>query len=567
MRRQISVCMALVMSVSLLVNCDRSAPGVVEDPATEPSGETNKNTDQDVCGDGLVTGKESCDSAIVQGNGACPVACADAKAWTNDELVGSGCERRCVFTVREACTDQTDGLCVDGCTAETDRDCLNPCGNGIVDAGELCDTGIASGKKGACPTDCDDKIACTQNFLAGIGCNARCESETVDTCDSEQSDGCCPQSCDQTSDLDCQPTCGDGVLDPGELCDTGVQEPGLGACPTTCDDNVACTKDTVVGGGCGATCKYTPITSCSLNSDGCCAAGCNASNDADCSPTCGNGIVEPGENCDTALSPPAQGACLQDCDDNINCTLDFAVGAGCTASCAHSIITQCVMASDGCCPVGCDATNDGDCKPRCGNGVLEGTEKCDKGIAAGLPGACPTSCNDGNVCTDDLPVNSACNVVCSFKPIDYCKSGDGCCPAGCTAGVDNDCIPDCGNSVAEGTEQCDFSDLRGATCASLGLPAGTLGCSLNCTLNVNGCLGTTAPPAQAICGDGKATGNEACDGADLGGRSCINLGFLNGGFLACRADCMGFDLRNCNGGLFVHKRIQKLPDGAPGGRD
>ena len=38
------------------------------------------------------------------------------------------------------------------------------------------------------------------------------------------------------------------------------------------------------------------------------------------------------------------------------------------------------------------------------------------------------------------------------------------------------------------------------------------------------------------CGDGKVTGNEACDGADFGGKSCANYGF-NGGKLTCKSDC------------------------------
>lgn len=38
---------------------------------------------------------------------------------------------------------------------------------------------------------------------------------------------------------------------------------------------------------------------------------------------------------------------------------------------------------------------------------------------------------------------------------------------------------------------------------------------------------------------------EACDGADLGGETCVTLGFA-GGQLACRADCLGFDTMGCS---------------------
>lgn len=38
------------------------------------------------------------------------------------------------------------------------------------------------------------------------------------------------------------------------------------------------------------------------------------------------------------------------------------------------------------------------------------------------------------------------------------------------------------------------------------------------------------------CGDGVRSANEACDGADLGGNTCVGLGF-NGGSLGCSASC------------------------------
>jgi len=46
---------------------------------------------------------------------------------------------------------------------------------------------------------------------------------------------------------------------------------------------------------------------------------------------------------------------------------------------------------DNCCPDGANATNDNDCAPVCGNGVLEGAEECDDGNTDpgdGCDGAC-----------------------------------------------------------------------------------------------------------------------------------------------------------------------------------
>ncbi|MBZ5712881.1 FG-GAP repeat domain-containing protein [Nannocystis pusilla] len=51
----------------------------------------------------------------------------------------------------------------------------------------------------------------------------------------------------------------------------------------------------------------------------------------------------------------------------------------------------------------------------------------------------------------------------------------------------------------------------------------------------------------AACGDGVAEGQEACDGADLAGASCIGLGF-EGGTLGCTAACV-LDTTNCTNSL------------------
>jgi hypothetical protein len=50
-----------------------------------------------------------------------------------------------------------------------------------------------------------------------------------------------------------------------------------------------------------------------------------------------------------------------------------------------------------------------------------------------------------------------------------------------------------------------------------------------------------------VCGDGVAGPGEACDGADLGGATCVDLGF-DAGELACADDCT-FDTTACEGGV------------------
>ena len=52
----------------------------------------------------------------------------------------------------------------------------------------------------------------------------------------------------------------------------------------------------------------------------------------------------------------------------------------------------------------------------------------------------------------------------------------------------------------------------------------------------------------AFCGDGVAGDGEQCDGTDLGGRSCVAVGYT-GGTLACTKGCE-LDVRGCTGATF-----------------
>ena len=99
----------------------------------------------------------------------------------------------------------------------------------------------------------------------------------------------------------------------------------------------------------------------------------------------------------------------------------------------------------------------------CGNGALDKGELCDKKIAAGQPGACPTSCNDGKPCTADKLTGSDCSVKCQYTPITQPKNGDGCCPPGANSGNDNDCKASCGNGVLDVGEKCDPGIPKGQT--------------------------------------------------------------------------------------------------------
>ncbi|HEY2745688.1 MAG TPA: hypothetical protein VGL86_13730, partial [Polyangia bacterium] len=127
-------------------------------------------------------------------------------------------------------------------------------------------------------------------------------------------------------------------------------------------------------------------------------------------PTCGNGTLDPDEECDPAIAAPNAGTCpaVADCDDHNPCTTDAVDGtaADCTAHCTHTFVTACGPA-DGCCATGCTPVTDADCSATCGNGTVESAESCDKAIPAAQPGACPTSCPTKTACTSYMLIGDA----------------------------------------------------------------------------------------------------------------------------------------------------------------
>lgn len=281
------------------------------------------------CGNGVVEEGETCD-------GNCddlPLECAP-EPCAIPTRIGSKetCDLTCTDTIEFAC-GTTDGCCPDGCALEDDADCLSACGDGILQEGELCD--------GDCPRACDDEDPCTVDTYTGSveTCDAICIYEPA-PCGGE--DGCCSQGCTIEDDVDCLPTCGDGVLDEGEVCD--------GNCPTSCEDGNLCTDDTLTGDAdtCDALCAFAPIP----------------------------------------------------CDDGVPCTVDTCVaGSGCVHTGDDSLCASgepCV--TDTCdAATGCTSILEEIC---CGNGLIEDVEECDDGNTVDGDG-CSASCVGDCVVEED----------------------------------------------------------------------------------------------------------------------------------------------------------------------
>lgn len=500
----------LGMSALTMLACDdESGTAKTEDISIDTGSDAIGGDGTTLCGNGVLDSGEACDPGIASGNGACPTTCDSSEPCVSLTLTGdaSMCTAECVSEAITSCAP-ADGCCPENCNANNDNDCVVECGNSVVEGSEECD--------GDCPVtvaDCSDNRACTEDVITGsaTNCDAVCSNPTIVECIDD--DGCCLAACDASRDNDCSDTCGNGAIDTGETCDPGIAAGDTGACPTACDDSRACTNDTTIGdpGNCDVECSSVAITNC-VDDDECCPGGCNSQLDNDCTGTCNNGVVEDGETCD--------GNCPSTCNDGNACTTDSITGSAtsCDVVCTFDPVTTCAD-GDGCCPAGCNTTDDSDCSITCGNGATEFGETCD--------GDCPDTCDDSNACTNDILTGSAenCNVSCTTELVTSCVDDDGCCPAGCNAGNDNDCSPSCGDNNVDAGETCDGDCPTtcddGNSCTN-DITTGSAGnCNVVCT---------TQDITQCVNGDGccapgcDSTVDDDCTGDKALGESCNSSG-------------------------------------------
>ncbi|MCK6554690.1 DUF4215 domain-containing protein [Candidatus Binatia bacterium] len=301
--------------------------------------------------------------------------------------------------------------------------------------------------------------------------------------------------------------CGNGALDPGEVCDDGGES-------ATCDDDctLAACGDGTVNRTAGEECDDANSddhdacrNDCKANvcGDGIIRTGseqCDDGNqtdgdgcDSNCTPTaCGNGVVTAGEQCDdgnTTWEDGCSGACGNEfCGDGVR-------QAGLNEQCDDGN----AFSGDGC-DVNCTWT-------QCGNGILTTGEECDDGNSDSEDG-CSAACRN-EFCGDGVRqagLGEACDDGNSVN-------GDGC-DVNCTMSF-------CGNGVVGPPEECDDGNVSGNDCCSATCRAVAAGttcadwdvCDGPGTCNAQGeCIPETGTPLD--CDDGNPETLDYCDPVD-----------------------------------------------------
>lgn len=335
---------------------------------------------------------------------------------------------------------------------------------------------------------CDDG-----NTVPGDGCSASCQVEPGYYCDTVSPRECCPSN---SGSMHCS---GNGVCQSGTcVCSQGYGGPDCANLVTTCGDGIVevgeqCDDgNTFDNDGCSSSCLIQSGFSCD-----------NSQTPSICSPVCGDGILSPGEECDDGNRDDLDGC-------NGNCKLQpswtcptpgspcqCSGDAGCNGGTCSAGTCSCPAGrASPSCQVPCDASTT--CS---GNGVCS---------TAGYPEIC--QCNPGFYGDD-------CSVQCN--PATTCNGNGVCSPTGrclCNIGSSgqdcaslcfgNQCICTvCGEFDAgtPGWGVTSFADLPTAiaTCGMKNIevtcpPAPIPGNDPVCTLAIDGLTFGSPPDIQPV---------------------------------------------------------------------
>ncbi len=424
-------------------------------------------------------GQLSCRNDCIFNYAACTLnttipRCGDGKISTGELCDSSNLDnKKCSDFGRPGGTLACDGDCQFNLTQCSQPP---PCGNANIDTGELCDdNGPVFGSVNSC--------GFYTNFIGGtLGCS-NCKLDTT--------------NCIKPA------FCGDKIINTGEQCDTN-----------TFGSVSSCTDLGFASGslGCGANC-FMDTSKCVPR------------------PKCGNGIIDPTEECDGNNTGPLNEQCSQYSPQTFtggvlkcksDCKLDTSACNGIVGICGNSLVN-----------IGesCDGTTFGsikDCKDyndfsgglikcasnckldtslcvpidKCGNTIIDPSESCDGNYF----GALNTSC------AAYAPVFKRGDIKCASCKLDTSSCEE---------------KPKCGNGFIDQDELCDgnlFFNLTDLSCTAWGANfiSGNLSCSSSCKVSTRNCNTNSTVVTPRPCKDrGDCDINSTCsDNSDCTSRYC-----------------------------------------------
>ncbi|MDD5469506.1 MAG: DUF4215 domain-containing protein, partial [Candidatus Peribacteraceae bacterium] len=350
---------------------------------------------------------------------ACPVAC-NAGACVTTSIVSSAWS--------PSSFSSSDGSSASSISSSSSEPV---CGNGILESGESCEPGVI-------------------NCLWGLYCD-------------RESCACIaysPHSSIASSSIAAAgytSVCGNGILDPGEQCESGI----------SCDQGWLC------GVGClcsppAASRSSVQHVSSSFSSSARSVASVSLPPP---SPVCWNGELEIGEECESGIS------CFHGFCDDCRCV------ASSSSSSSRQQSSEAVVSSAG--------SSDG----ACGNGRADGGEQCD----------------DGNLRNGD-----GCSSVCLFEYGYACL------------GRPSRCFPVCGDRIVVFPEECDDGNaVDGDGCSSV---CKRERAAFSSSFFSSSFFSSSVPLPLSFCGDGVVEDEEQCDDRNFfDGDGCSHLCLIEHG--------------------------------------